>query len=185
MAFSDNRGLSDITPPVGAGADLRTHQYKAVRLGSGGVVLTAAVQVNSGPVFILQNKPNSGDHCELATTGQIAKAIAGAAIPLGARDHALRQPLLGGERGKGADVHDFAKGAVREPDQTRRASDLVGDLDGVERFVAIYLVAADHDPSAFDPQRHRVRPGRPAVEVLALQGRHQKEMSKSKKSAAS
>ena len=83
MAFSIPRNIEYLTPTVGAAADLTAHQFKAVRLTAGGVRLTAAVDVNSGPVFVLQNKPNSGDHCQLAATGQVTKAIAGAAVLIG------------------------------------------------------------------------------------------------------
>ena len=72
-----------VTPAVKAAEDLRTHQHKAVRFDSGGIRL-ATSNVNSGPVYVLVNKPNSGEQCTLATPPSIVKALAGGAIGLNA-----------------------------------------------------------------------------------------------------
>jgi hypothetical protein len=71
-------------PPVRAAQDLRTHQYKAVRIQGDGVRLAAAtVNQTSGAIYVLQNKPNSGEDCTLLGPPNITKAVAGGAIALG------------------------------------------------------------------------------------------------------
>lgn len=74
--------VAPITPDVKAAADLRTHQYKAVRFDAGGVRL-ATSDANSGPAYILWNKPNSGSACTLVGPPNIVKAIAAAAVVRG------------------------------------------------------------------------------------------------------
>jgi hypothetical protein len=65
-----------------AGADLSTHQYKAVKVnGSGAVVLAAAL--TDGCIGILQNAPTSGQPCEVMVDG-VSKFKAGAGITAGA-----------------------------------------------------------------------------------------------------
>lgn len=66
-------------PPVKAATDLRAFQYKAVRFDSGGV-RPATVDPDSGPAYILHNKPNSGQACTLVGPGNITKAVAGDTI---------------------------------------------------------------------------------------------------------
>lgn len=71
-------------PPVRAAEDLRTHQYKAVRVQGDGVRLCAAdVNQSSGAIYILQNKPNSGEDCTLLGPPNVSKCVAGGAIALG------------------------------------------------------------------------------------------------------
>lgn len=73
MAFTDNYRT---IPGLVAGADLRTAQFKAVKLAStaGQVVLAATSVLTQG--FLLQNAPNTGEAAEVAFAG-IAKGLAG------------------------------------------------------------------------------------------------------------
>lgn len=82
MSYDLTQG-AHVTPGVKAAEDLRTHQHKAVRFDAGGIRLATATNVNSGPVFVLMNKPNSGEQATLGTGPSIVKALAGAAISLG------------------------------------------------------------------------------------------------------
>lgn len=70
-------------PSFAAGADLRTHQFKAV---NGGAAEKQVVLADAGEaVFgILQNKPNTGEAAEIMNKG-VTKAIAGASVTLFAR----------------------------------------------------------------------------------------------------
>lgn len=68
---SENIFTAFITPDVTAAADLRTHQYKVVNFGAAGIQLATAT--GSGPLWILANKPNSGDACALIGVPNIAK----------------------------------------------------------------------------------------------------------------
>jgi hypothetical protein len=62
-------------------ADLSTHQFKFVKMTSTGINLaTSGTDVVVG---VLQNKPTTGQVCELMAVGQ-SKVIAGAAITQGA-----------------------------------------------------------------------------------------------------
>lgn len=63
-----------------AGADLRTHQWKVVKIDTAAadqvLLATALTGLN---VAILENKPNTGEAAELCFSG-FTKAMAGAAI---------------------------------------------------------------------------------------------------------
>lgn len=66
------------TVSIDAGADLSTHQYKAIAIG-GTIAATSTAAIG-----LLQNKPGaSGRHATLGYHGQM-KAYAGAAITAGA-----------------------------------------------------------------------------------------------------
>ena len=71
-----------VTPGVTAVQDFRTHQHKAVRFDAGGVRFSDT-SANSGPCFILGNKPNSGEACTLVGPVNVTKAIAGLAVLTG------------------------------------------------------------------------------------------------------
>ena len=75
--------VADITGPA-ATTDLRQHQFKAVQITGAGVVLALSTNVNSGAVYVLQNKPNSGQACTLRIPPSVSKAVAGGAITRGA-----------------------------------------------------------------------------------------------------
>lgn len=81
MAFSNITRPAESTTAT-AGADLRAHQYKGVHVTGGGVLLATAA-VNSGPVYVLYNTPNSGDQCTLYGPGNTVEAVAGGTIALG------------------------------------------------------------------------------------------------------
>ena len=68
--------VANLAPDVTAFQDFRAHQYKAVNFGAAGVKFSTAA-VNSGPCYVLGNKPNSGEACELVSQGNVTKAIAG------------------------------------------------------------------------------------------------------------
>lgn len=70
------------TPPVRAVTDLRGFQYKAVRFDAGGV-RPATVDPDSGPAYILHNKPNSGQTCTLVAATNVTKAVAADTILAG------------------------------------------------------------------------------------------------------
>lgn len=70
------------TPDVKAAVDLRTFQHKAVRFDAGGV-RPATTNPDSGPVYVLHNKPNSGDACTLIGVGNVSKAVAGGTVKRG------------------------------------------------------------------------------------------------------
>lgn len=79
MAF-ETQGRDAITRI--AGANLSTHQYKALALnGNGEVILpgTAGMKI----IGVLQNKPASGKPASVMRDG-ISKMVAGAAVNLGA-----------------------------------------------------------------------------------------------------
>lgn len=79
MAYEENmRKLGSLT----ASADLRTHQYKWVKLSGAGTVTVCAASTDE-PIGVLLNKPNTGEAAEIATDG-IVKVVAGAAITAGA-----------------------------------------------------------------------------------------------------
>jgi hypothetical protein len=65
-----------------AGADLRTAQYKAVKINSSGQAVLAAA--GDFAIGILQNKPNTGEAATIQIHG-ISKASADAAITAGVR----------------------------------------------------------------------------------------------------
>lgn len=77
-----NRLVDFWNPPVKAVTDLRTFQYKAVRVDAAGV-RPATTDVGSGPVYVLMDTPNSGQACTLNTAPNITKAVAGGTIALG------------------------------------------------------------------------------------------------------
>jgi hypothetical protein len=62
---------------LNAAADLRTQQYKGVKL-SGSRTVGAITASTDKPAGILQNKPNTGEACEIAYEGEII-AMAGTA----------------------------------------------------------------------------------------------------------
>lgn len=68
-----------------AAADLRTHQYKVVCLGSTGVDLPQTA-ITAIPFGILQNAPNEGEEAVVAPLGcgGVSKAVANAALAEGA-----------------------------------------------------------------------------------------------------
>ena len=77
MAFEQS-GSSKVDIPLKAAADLRTHQYKWVKLdAAGNVVLCAAA--GERPFGVLQNKPNLGETASVRILG-LSKAVASAAI---------------------------------------------------------------------------------------------------------
>jgi len=77
MAF-DSAGSSKIDLSLKAAADLRTHQYKFVKLdASGNVVLCSAAGERT--FGVLQNKPNTGETAVVRIFG-LTKAVASAAI---------------------------------------------------------------------------------------------------------
>lgn len=65
-----------------AGADLRTAQFKAVKVDSNGKAVLAAA--GDFAIGILQNKPNSGEAATIAVAG-VSKASADAGITAGAK----------------------------------------------------------------------------------------------------
>lgn len=67
-----------ITPNVKAAADLRTYQHKVVVFDSGGV--KAASVATSGHLWVLGNKPNSGETCTLYSTPNVVKIMTNAAV---------------------------------------------------------------------------------------------------------
>ena len=71
-----------VTPGVPAAQDFRTHQHKAVRF-DGVAVRFSDTSVNSGPCWILANKPNSGEACSLIGPVNVTKALAGLAVSAG------------------------------------------------------------------------------------------------------
>jgi len=79
-AYSDAHRLSLV-----AGADLRTHQYKFVALGSSGTAGQAVLAGTAGmpTLGVLVNKPNTGEEALIITGGKV-KVKAGASISAGA-----------------------------------------------------------------------------------------------------
>lgn len=76
MGFDQNANKVDV--PLKAAADLRTHQYKFVKLdGSGNVILCAAA--GERPFGILQNKPNTGETAVVRVMG-VSKIVCSGAI---------------------------------------------------------------------------------------------------------
>jgi hypothetical protein len=65
MAYEASQPLKDGQQT--ADADLRAHQYKFVKLTSTGVAAIAAV--TDVPYGVLQNKPNTGQECEIVVVG--------------------------------------------------------------------------------------------------------------------
>lgn len=74
-------GAQDRLVGVTASADLRTHQYKAVKI-SGNNTVTVCAAVTDIPVGILQNTPNTGQAAEVCVAG-VTKINADAALTAG------------------------------------------------------------------------------------------------------
>jgi hypothetical protein len=73
--------IADWTPDVRAASDLRSYQYFAVTFGAGGVTLTDPnFGAGSGAVWVLGNKPNSGQACQLVGAPNIYKTVAATTI---------------------------------------------------------------------------------------------------------
>lgn len=64
-----------------AGADLRTHQFKFVEIGSGGTVVLAGDDAHADGVLL--NDPNTGEAAEVAIGG-IVKVKCGGVVTRGA-----------------------------------------------------------------------------------------------------
>lgn len=67
-------------PGIVAGADLRTHQFKFVKLDSSGNAVLASV-AGEGVIGVLQNKPNVGEAAQIMTIG-VTRIIAAASQTL-------------------------------------------------------------------------------------------------------
>jgi hypothetical protein len=67
-------------PALLAAADLRTHQYKLVNLNASGQVALAGSGTRA--IGVLQNKPNTGEVCEIIHDG-ISKVVLGATVTAG------------------------------------------------------------------------------------------------------
>jgi hypothetical protein len=82
MAFENVRNT---VPGLAAGADLSTHQFKAVKVDTttNERVVLASV-AGERVVGILQNKPTSGVAATIACPGSTTKMVASAAIATGA-----------------------------------------------------------------------------------------------------
>lgn len=78
MAYEASQPLKDGQQL--ADADLRTSQYKFVKLTTTGVAVCAAV--TDVPYGVLQNKPNTGQECEIVVVG-ITKVQADEALVKG------------------------------------------------------------------------------------------------------
>ena len=74
--------VGGFTPDVGAAADLRTHQWKLVQFGAGGVKLAVNDQ-GSGGAFALWATANSGGFVTLAGAPNVVKAYADGAMVRG------------------------------------------------------------------------------------------------------
>ncbi len=72
-----------VTPTVTAAADLRLNQRAFVAVTPLGVGLADVRSARPGTVHVLENKPNTGEPCTLATGPNIRKVVAGEAIGLG------------------------------------------------------------------------------------------------------
>ena len=70
-----------ITPNVMAAVDLRAHQHKLVQFGATGVRLASAQ--GSGGIYVLANKPNSGEACSLLGAPNISRLPVDAATVRG------------------------------------------------------------------------------------------------------
>lgn len=80
MPFHDYQGAAHLT--VGAAEDLRSLQSFGVQAHAAGV--RPAASVDSGTVYVLANKPNSGENVKAYGPGSTCEAKAGGAITLGA-----------------------------------------------------------------------------------------------------
>lgn len=69
-------------PGVVAGADLRTHQYKFVKLSASNTVVLCAA-VTDIPIGVLQDTPNTGQAANVCMSGE-TKLASGAALAAGA-----------------------------------------------------------------------------------------------------
>lgn len=68
--------VADWTPDVKASSDLRSYQYFCVCFNAAGVYLTdSAYATGSGAVWILGNKPHSGQPCQLVGGPNIYKTV--------------------------------------------------------------------------------------------------------------
>lgn len=72
--------VADFVPDVKASADLRTHQFKLVQFDSTGVRL-AIPDASSGGFWVLGNKPNSGEACQLVSHPNVTKTVCATIIP--------------------------------------------------------------------------------------------------------
>lgn len=76
MGFNIETGQFTITRK--AAADLRTHQYKFVKLDANADVVLCAAS-GEGAIGVLQNKPNVGEAAQICYCG-VTQVIAGAAV---------------------------------------------------------------------------------------------------------
>ena len=110
MGFDQNANKVDL--PLKAAADLRTHQYKFVKLdANGNVVLCSAA--GERVLGILQNKPNTGETATVRIIG-ISKIVCSAAIALPNRIS--------------TDAAGLAKASSRLVAASGNASNVAGDL---------------------------------------------------------
>jgi hypothetical protein len=92
-----------------AGADLRTHQFKFVKLSADDTVILCAAATDK-PIGVLQNKPNTGESAEVMLVGitkvQVDEAlVAGDLIGTSADGQADKKVV-------GTDVTHFIAGQV-------------------------------------------------------------------------
>lgn len=110
MGFDQGGNKVDVS--LKAAADLRTHQYKFVKLdGNGNVVLCSAA--GERVLGILQNKPNTGETASVRIIG-VSKIICSAAIATPNRI--------------ATDAAGLAKAAARLVQASGNASNVAGDL---------------------------------------------------------
>ena len=67
--------VADFTPDVKAVTDLRSYQYFLVQFDAGGVRLANDLTAQSGGYWVLGNKPNSGQACQLVGGPNIYKTV--------------------------------------------------------------------------------------------------------------
>lgn len=79
MAYEIATGSLKITLP--AGGDLRTSQYRFVRINSSGQAV-AVTAVTDRAIGVLQNNPNTGEECEIVVAGG-TKLVSSAALDEG------------------------------------------------------------------------------------------------------
>lgn len=114
-----------------AGADLRTHQWKFVKLNASNQAILVAATTDR-PFGILENAPNTGERADIRVFG-IGKVIASATINpgeiIGSTNAGLAVTLAGGAVAPGVPYVGFCCGptvAVNELVQIQLAPGFVG-----------------------------------------------------------
>lgn len=87
--------VADFNVDVRADTDLRSAQYRVVQYNATGVHLASNASVGSGGFWILGNKPNSGQDCQLVGGPNLTKTVVATIIPRNSFVYVVSGGLVG------------------------------------------------------------------------------------------